>query len=81
MGSLHDVDMCKMLHSMYADSLLLQEAGERSDKIMYCNFSKVDIDTMVADLEINDSNKEQLRTMLRKFENGLFCRSLSTSKD
>ena len=73
MGSCQDRDMCDMLHSMYTDSPLLQEAEERQDKMMDCNYSKVAIDAMVADLEIDDSNKEQLKKTLRKFKNGLLA--------
>ena len=36
--------------------------------MMDCNYSKVEIDAMVADLDINDSNQEQLRKKLWKFE-------------
>ena len=57
---------------MYTGSPLLKEAEERQGKMMDCNYSKVDIDAMVADLEIDNSNKEQLKKTLRKFENGLF---------
>ena len=49
--------------------------------MMDCNYSKVDIDSMVADLEINDSNKEQLKKTLRKFENGLFGGGLGKLKN
>ena len=61
-----------MLHSMYTDSPLLQEAEERQDRMMDWNYSKVDIDALVVDLDIDDSNKEQLKKTLRKFENSLF---------
>ena len=65
MDSIHNRDMCEMLHSMYTDSPLLQEAEKRQDRMMDCNYSKVDIDAMVADLDIDNSNKEQLRKSLR----------------
>ena len=58
MGSVHDRNFCEMLHSMYTDSPLLQEAEERQDKMIDRNFLKVDIDAMVADLDIDDSNKQ-----------------------
>ena len=72
MGSVHDRVFCDMLHSMYTDRPLLHEAEERQDKMMDCNYSKVDIDAMVADLDIEDNNEEQLKKILRKFEHGLF---------
>ena len=28
--------------------------------MLYCNYSKVDIDALVTDLDIKDSNREQL---------------------
>ena len=59
MGSVHNRDIYEMLHSMYTDSPLLQEVEEKQNRMMDCNYSKVDIDVMVADLDINDSNKRQ----------------------
>ena len=35
---------------------------------MDCIYSKFDIDAMIADLDTDDSNKEQLKKTLRKFE-------------
>ena len=57
-GPGHDKDRFLMFYSMYIDSSLLQEAEEQQDKVMDCNYSKVDIDVMVADLDIINSNKE-----------------------
>ena len=72
MDSIHDRNFCEMLYSMYKDSPLLQKAEERQDKMTDCNYSKVDIDAMVVDFDINDINKQQLKKTLRKFEHGLF---------
>ena len=77
-GSCQDIDMCDMLHSMYTDSPLLPEAEERQDRMMDCNYLKVDIDAIVIDLDINDSNKQQLKKTLKKFEGGLFGGGLGT---
>ena len=71
-GSVHNKDTCSMLYSMYTDSPLLQEAEERQDKMMDCNYTKVDIDALVAELDIDNSSRKQLRATLRKFEKGLF---------
>ena len=78
MDSVHNREFCDMLHSMYTDSPLLQEAEERQDKMMDCNYLKVDIDDMVVDLDITDSNKKQLKMALRKFDDGLFGGRLGT---
>ena len=79
LGLVHDRDMCNM--SMYTNSPLLQEAEEQQHRMMECNYSMVDIDAMVADLDINNSNKEQLRKTLWKFENGLFGGGLGELKN
>ena len=55
-GAVHDWDMCSMLYSMHTDSPLLQEEEECQNKMLDCNYSKVDIDTMVSSLDINNSN-------------------------
>ena len=71
-GSVHNKDTCLMLYSMYTDSPLLQEAEERQYKMMDCNYSKVDIDALIAELDIDNSSRKQLRVTLRKFGKGLF---------
>ena len=70
-GAVHDRDMCSMLYSMHTDSPLLCEAEERQNLMLDYNYSKVDVDAMVAELNIDNSSKDQLRSTLRKFEKGL----------
>ena len=70
-----------MLHRMYTDSPLLQEVKEQQYGMMDCNYSKVDIDVMVADLESNDSNNNKLTETQRKFEKGLFGGDLNNLKN
>ena len=65
---------------MHTDSPLLQEAEERQNKMLECNYSKVNIDAMVNDLDIDNNNKEKLKKTLRKFEKGLFGGGLGTLK-
>ena len=69
-----------MLYSMYTNSHLLQEVEERQHLMLDCNYSKVDVDAMVADLDIDDSSKDQLRTTLQNFEKGLFGGGLGKLK-
>ena len=45
-----------------------------------CNYSKVDVDAMVAELDIDDSSKDRLRSTLRNFEKGLFGGGLGKLK-
>ena len=79
-GAVHDRDMCNMLYSMHTDSPLLREAEERQNLMLDCNYSKVDVDAMVAQLDIDNRSKEQLRTTLRKFESELFSGGLGKLK-
>ena len=64
MSSIHDREFCDMLHSMYTDCPLFQEAEEQQDRMIDCNYLKVNIDALVADLDIDNINKEQLRKTL-----------------
>ena len=64
MDSIHNKEICEMLHSMYIDSPILQETEELQDIMIDCNYSKVDVAMIVADLDINNNNKEQLRKKL-----------------
>ena len=45
-----------------------------------CNYSKVDVDAIVAELNIDNSSKNQLRSTLRKFEKGLLGGGLGKLK-
>ncbi|OEU07148.1 hypothetical protein FRACYDRAFT_251631 [Fragilariopsis cylindrus CCMP1102] len=60
-GQLHSRATCNMLYSMHTDSPLLQDAEERQNKMLECNYSKVNIDAMVNDLDIDATNKEKLK--------------------
>ena len=71
-GMLRSKDVCSMLYSMHTDSPLLKEAEERQNKMLDADYSKVDINKMVDNLEITDTSKSKLLRTLRRFENGLF---------
>ena len=64
---------------MYTDSSLLQEAEERPNKMLDCNYSKVYIDALVSSLDIDDNNKQRLRKT-SKFEKRLFGGGLGKLK-
>jgi len=80
-GMLDSRDMCSMLYSMHTDSPLLQEAEERQNKMLDADYSKVDINKMVNNLEISDISKSKLYRTLRRFENGLFGGGLGRLKN
>ena len=71
-GMLQSKDLCSMLYSMHTDSPLIKEAEERQNKMLDANYSKVDINKMVNNLEITNVSKSKLLRVLRRFENGLF---------
>jgi hypothetical protein len=66
---------------MHTDSPLLKEAEERQNKMLDANYSKVDINKMVNNLDISDTSKSKLYRMLRQFENGLFGGGLGRLKN
>ena len=79
-GAVHNRDMCSMLYSIHTNSSLLQEAEERQNKMLDCNYSKVDVDAMVSSIDIDDNNKQKLQKTLSKFDKGLFGGGLDELK-
>ena len=69
-----------MIYSIQTDSLLLQEVEVRQNKILDCNYSKVDVDAMVSSLDIDNDYKQRLQKTLGKFEKGLFGGGLGKLK-
>ena len=66
-GTIQNVDVCEMLYSIHTDSPILQEAEERQNCILDSDYSKVDIASMVAGLEITETSKVKLKNTLEKF--------------
>jgi hypothetical protein len=58
-GMLQSKDVCSMLYSMHTDSPLLREAEERQNKMLDANYSKVDINKLVSNLDITDLSKSK----------------------
>ena len=56
-----------MLYSIHTNALILKEMEERNDRILDADYSKVDLSTMVADLDITEASKQKLQTTLEKF--------------
>jgi len=67
MGELTDPDKCEAVFFANTQSPILQQEEERQAKILDADYSKVDIDAMVNDLEITDESKEALKKTLKKF--------------
>ena len=65
-----------MLYSMHTDSPILQEAEERQNKMLDCDYSKVNIGNMLSDVDIDSSSKDKLKIILYIFIPGLFGRDL-----
>ena len=56
-----------MVCAIHTDDPILKEAEERQNRILDADYSKVDIPTMVAELDITESSKRKLQTTLEKF--------------
>ena len=56
-GAVHNKDMCSMLYSIHTNSSLLQEAEERQNKMLDCNYLKAVVDAVVSSLDINNDNR------------------------
>ena len=61
---------------MHTESPVLQQEEERQSKILDCNYSKVDIQKLVSDLDLSRDSKRKLIKSLSKFQK-LFSEELS----
>ena len=67
LGELQDKVTCEMIYNMHTDSPILKEHEERQAAILDANYSKVDIDNMVNELDIKEESKVKLKQTLNKF--------------
>jgi hypothetical protein len=67
LGELQDRKTCEMIYNLHTDSPILKEHEERQAAIIDANYSKVDIDIMVDELNIEESSKRKLELTLKKF--------------
>ena len=67
LGELQDDCACAMIYNLHTDSPILKEHEERQSAILDANYSKVDIDIMVDELDIEESSKAKLKLTLNKF--------------
>jgi hypothetical protein len=66
-GELQNRKACEMIYNLHTDSSILKEHEERKAAILDANYSKVDIDIMVDELDIEESSKSKLKLTLNKF--------------
>ena len=66
-GELSDRKYCERLYNMHTDSHILQQMEQRQGRILDANYTKVDIDVMVDELDIKRSSKRALKLTLKKF--------------
>ena len=64
LGMLTDIETSQCIYDMHVQAPILQQEEERQKKLLDANYSKVDIDQMVKDLDISKSLKEKLKYML-----------------
>ena len=58
----------QMLYDLHTESPVLQQEEERQSKILDCNYSKVDIQKLVSDLDLSRDSKRKLIKSLSKFQ-------------
>ena len=68
LGTSHDIETCKLMYDLHTESSLLQLEEARQDKLLDANYSRVDIDNMVQDLDIARDSKRKLKSSLNKYK-------------
>ena len=66
-GIISNPETCELVYNMHTDSPILKEAEDRQARILDADYSKVDIDAMVEELDINRDTKRLLKRTLHKF--------------
>ena len=66
-GELSDGKYCKHVYNIHTDSLILKQTEEYQGRILDADYTKVDIDDMVKDLNIKRPIKRALKKTLKKF--------------
>jgi hypothetical protein len=66
-GTLADNDYREALYFAHTQPILLQEMESRQQQILDADYSKVDVETMVDELDISPGSKRKLRQTLQKF--------------
>ena len=67
LGTLSDERTCTMIYDLHMISPILQQQEDRQRRILDADYSKVDIDEMVNDLDIAKATKTKLKQTLNKF--------------
>ena len=67
LGILSDNTTCSMIYNLHTTSPILQQEEARQSRILDADYSKVDIDDMVNDLDIAKASKAKLKQTLNKF--------------
>jgi hypothetical protein len=67
LGELQDRKACEMIYNLHTNSPILKEHEEHQAAILDTNYSKVDINIMVDELDIEESSKTNLKLALKKF--------------
>ena len=68
LGMLQCNKISQMIYDMHTESPVLQQEEERQSKILDCNYSKVDIQKLVSDLDLSRDSKRKLIKSLSKFQ-------------
>ena len=66
-SNIQDKNVCKMLYSLHTNAPILKEAEKWAKRILDADYSKVNIDEMVDDLNIDKDLKGKLKQTLNKF--------------
>jgi hypothetical protein len=66
-GTVSDNTTCEAIYFTHTQSPLLQEIEDRQQRLLDADYSKVDLDTMVDELDIAPGTKRKLKQTLKKF--------------
>ena len=67
LNTIYNRKVCEMLYSIHTDSPIIKEQEDQMNKMLDCDYSKVDIKKIVNELNLTLASKIKLKTTLKKF--------------
>ena len=68
LGATQNIETCNLIYDLHVNSPILQMEEKRQGKLLDANYTKVDIDDMVKDLDVPRETKRKLTAKLKKFK-------------
>ena len=68
LGATQDIQTCNLIYDLHVDAPIVQTEEKRQGKLLDANYTRVNINDMVKDLDVPRETKRKLTAKLKKFK-------------